>query len=164
MSQKKLKKAPKEDIVFTLKDFNGNMTEFNLTPLKQRTASKVFHTVGQKVLKAIGGSIPDKGEKVKMGKVVEHLAEVLEFDDIWFIVKTMMADAMVNATELEGDFDDTDIFEENPQHLYMVFYHGVKGNWPGVFSKLDTKMAGFASRAKKMMMNMGQSDEEQTTD
>lgn len=154
-------KGPKDDIKFKLSSIEGNEIEFDLIPLKQKKAAHVFHTVLQKVVASVSAGIPEKGEKLSMGAILKSMSENVEFDDIWFLLEQMLENAIVDDNEV-GDLNTSDIFEDNPQWPYLVCYHGIKGNWPKVFSKLGAKMTGFASRIGKVVQGMEAVKDEET--
>jgi len=151
MTRKKIK-APKPDINFTLEGVDGPV-EYSLIPMKQKTAAHVAHNSLAAVLAALGGALGPGDDKTKLGAIVASLKDIIEFDDLWFILKNMMANGMVDDVEID-DLDNSDVFDDNPLHMYLVAYHGIKGNWPGVFLKLETKMGGFVSKARTQVTAM----------
>ena len=150
------RKAPKEDINFTIED-----VEYSLTPLTQRVAANVFHNCLVRVVASITKAASGATSAEKMDKLAEAISSQLKFDDVWFILSKMMAHALVDDDEV-GDLDTSKVFDENPHHMYLVLYYGIKGNWPKVFSKLETKMGGFVSRAMKIIKGMGEIEPDET--
>lgn len=140
------------DIEFTLGD-----VEYTLTPMKQKVAAHVFHNCLGRVLAAIAHAVTGETNEEKMSSFATAIAKT-EFEDVWFILKHLMTNAMVNDFEV-GDLESSNVFDENPHHMYLVIYHGVKGNWPGYFSKMEAKMSGFASTLKSTLGSMAQQAE-----
>lgn len=153
MSKKTLK-TPKPDIEFAL-----NGVEYSLIPMRQKVAAHVFHNCISHVLAAIGQAVSGEDDAERIAKFAAALPKVATFDDIWFILENVMKNAMVNGHEV-GDLNDTDIFDENPLHMYMVVYHAIKGNWPNYFSQMETKMAGFVSKVKATLNQVTTGQEE----
>ena len=149
-----MKKPIKSDIEFTL-----DSVEYSLTPMRQKVAAHVFHNCLSHVLAAIARAVTGDTDNEKMAQFAEALGKVAKFDDVWFILENMMENALVDDHEV-GDLDKSDIFEVNPHHMYLVLFHGVKGNWPGYFSKMEAKMSGFTSKVKQTLSQVGQVDTE----
>jgi aminopeptidase N len=145
-----MKKSLKADIEFTL-----DGVEYSLTPMKQKVAANVFHNCLSHVLAAIAQAVTGDTDAEKMAKFAQALGKVATFDDVWFILENMMRHAMVDDKEI-GDLNGSDIFDENPHHMYLVIFHGVKGNWPNYFSKMEAKMSDFASTLKQTFNQVGQ--------
>lgn len=137
------------DIIFTLGE-----TKYSLTPMKQKVAAHVFHKCLGRVLTAVAGAVVGDSNEERMASFAKAIAAT-DFEDVWFILEHMMKHAQVNGEEVK-DLEDSDIFDENPHHMYLVIYHGIKGNWPGYFSKMEAKMSGFTSMLKDTMGKMGQ--------
>ena len=102
-------------------------------------------------------------DNAKMAGIVARLGDAADFDDVWFILTHMMKNAMVDDVEI-GDLDQSDVFDDNPHHMYLVLWHGVRGNWPRLFSSMEAKFKGFASKAKKMVAEMETAGREENTD
>ena len=141
----------KSDIEFELSG-----VEYSLTPMKQKRAANVFHNCLGRVLSAVAGAVTGETNEQKMASFAKAIAKT-EFDDVWFILENLMVNAMVDGKEIK-ELESSGIFDENPHHMYLVIYHGVKGNWPGYFSKMESKMSGFGSILKSTMDNMGQAE------
>lgn len=139
----------KADIEFKIGD-----VEYSLTPMKQKTAAHVFHACLGRVLSAVAKAVTGATNEEKMASFATAIAAT-DFDDVWFILRNMMSDAMVDGKEI-GDLDSSGVFDENPLHMYQVIYHGVKGNWPGYFLSMEAKMNGFASTLKSTLGKMGE--------
>ena len=147
MSKKKIKSREVKDINFTLTDLDGDPVEFSLVPLKQWVAAEVFHNVLTVLLNALGGAFGEGDEQKKIKMFIDAATNVLTFEKVRFLIEKMMNGAMVD--DIEVDIDGMDVFEENPHFIYLVLFHGVKGNWPNVFSKLGAKGSGFFSKVIK---------------
>jgi len=146
MSQRKIK-GIKNDIVFELKSVTGDMIEYSLTPLTQKDAANVFHNVLVDAFGAISNAVNgvDDGDKIK--SVIESIKNNISFDDLWFLLSKLLKHAVVDDNEVV-DLDNSKIFDIDPHHMYLVLYHGIKGNWPGVFFVLQDKMGGMFSKMK----------------
>lgn len=145
-------KPPRADIVFTLPGVDGPV-EYSLIPLCQKTAAHVFHNTLVGVLGAMGSAISGETNEEKMARFVGALKSTLTFDDVWFLLSAMMTNAMVDGNEVK-ELDSSDVFDENPHHMYLVLWHGIKGNWPKVFSKAEGMFKGIASKMQTMMGGM----------
>jgi len=159
MGKKRIKRQVKSDIEFTLKDLEGDTVEFSLVPLKQWVAAEVFHNVVLVVINALGGAFKEKDEDQKVTQFIQTASTVLTFEKVQFLLQKMMAGALVDGDEV--DVDDLDIFEDNPQWIYQVLFHGVKGNWPNVFLKLGDKGKGLFSRVEQKTQEMMNLDTEE---
>ena len=157
MTRKKIKE-PKKDIEFTLDGVDGPV-EYSLIPMTQRTAAHVFHNVLANVMAALGEALAGMDDKSRMGAIVARLKDNVEFDEMWFILTHMMKNAMVDDDEV-GDLDTSDVFDDNPHHMYLVAYHGIKENWPALFFQMEAKFAGLASKIKQTMAGMTEPEKE----
>lgn len=153
MSRKTLK-TPRPDIEFSLSG-----VEYSLVPMKQKVAAHVFHNCLSHVLAAIGQAVSGEDDMDRISKFAAALPKVATFDDVWFILENVMKNAMVDGHEIE-DINKSDIFDENPLHMYQVVYHAVKGNWPNYFSQMETKMSGFVSKLQSTFNTMATSQED----
>lgn len=138
----------RSDIEFTIEG-----VEYSLTPMKQKIAAHVFHSCLSRVLAAIARAVTGETTVEKMASFATAIADGTDFEDIWFILENLMRHSMVDGKEVKS-LADSGIFDENPHHMYLVIYHGVKGNWPGYFSKMEAKMSGFASTLKSTLSKM----------
>ena len=139
----------KADIEFTL-----DGVDYSLVPMTQRTAANVFHNCLSHVLAAVARAVTGSTDAERMGNFAAGLAKVATFDDVWFLLQNLMKSAMINGKEI-SDLENEEVFSEYPHHMYLVIYHGVKGNWPNYFSKMEAKLSGFASTLKSTLTNMG---------
>ena len=63
--------------------------------------------------------------------------------------------ALVNEKDL-GSLEDFEPLGGSPWLLYLIVFNGIKGNWPRVFSGIETKLGGFVSRVQaEMTARMG---------
>ena len=134
-------------------NFKVGETEFSLIPMRQKVAAQVFHKCLGRVLSAVAKAITGDTNEDKMASFATAIAAT-DFDDIWFVLEHMMRNAMVDDKEV-GDLEKSGVFDDNPHLMYLVIYHGVKGNWPGYFSKLESKVGGFDSILKNTLGKMG---------
>jgi hypothetical protein len=147
------KNIPNIDIVFTLPGVDGEV-EFSLIKLTQKTAAHVFHSTLVSVLGAMGAAVSGESDEDKMGRFVAALKTTLTFDDMWFLLSAMMTNAMVDGHEVKN-LDSSTVFDDNPHFMYLVLWHGIKGNWPKVFSKAEVMFKGITSKMEAAMKGMG---------
>jgi hypothetical protein len=126
------------DIVFELP---GGI-KMELVPLRRRDAGRVFHTILAKAVSILAAAAGEKDSDKQIPAIAAAVAQI-PFDDLWTVAELLCQQAVVNGDEIKT-LEDVDALAENPTLLYMIIYHGVKGNWPRLFFDLRAKLAGFA--------------------
>jgi len=142
------KRAKITDIIFDVPGADGPI-KCELIPLKQRDAGRVFHTCAGQLLSAISGAVGANGQEAQVAAIAGTLGKN-DYDLIWDLAESLCKDAIIGGKEVRS-LEDIDEIAETPWILYMIIFHGVKGNWPRVFSELGTKLGGFASRIQDQM-------------
>ena len=142
------------DIEFTVKS-EGKDFKFALSPLKQKQAGRVFHTCVTQLVAAFSGAVGKKGE-LQMAGIAESVSQV-DYDTLYDLAETLCAGAFVNEKPL-GSLEDFEPLADTPWILYLIVFHGVKGNWPRVFSGLETNLGGFASTIQDRITSLNTDD------
>jgi len=132
------------DIIFEVSDFDGNKIKCELVPLKQRDAGRVFHTCVAQLLGAVTGFVGETDQNKQIAAVAAAVGQV-DFDLVWDVANALCQGAVIDGKEIKS-LDDLDAVAESPWILYLIIWHGVKGNWPRVFSGLGAKLNGFGSQ------------------
>lgn len=111
--------------------------------LTRRAAVEVFHKSIQTILQTIAGI--DLGAVQRGDISVDGLARglaAIEFEIVWALGEKLLAFVQINGEEIQ-DINQSDYFGENPEELYIAIVHGIKVNYPKVFSKLRGALEGF---------------------
>lgn len=143
-----MSKVPSVDIIFEVAGPNGPV-KCELIPLKQRDAGRVFHTCVAQLLGAITGMIGETDQQKQVAAIAAALGKV-DFDLVWDVAEALCKDAVIGGKEIQS-LDDVPMISETPWVLYLIIWHGVKGNWPRVFSGLGAKLNGFGSQIADQM-------------
>jgi len=138
-----MKKDP-HNINFSLTNLSGEIREYNLQPLKRKDAAYVAHTFLQTLLKGFSEATAGASDKAEsQSRILKALGEI-EFETIWGLASMLLKYASVK-TETEtiviDDLEKSDYFAENPDEIYLVIFHGIKENFPKVFSKVRDRLA-----------------------
>lgn len=123
-------------------EFEVEGLRFALVPLKQKDAGRVFHTVVAQLISALSGAFSEG--KNQLEGIAKELGKV-DYDTIRELASILCKGAFVDEKEIKN-LEDIDQLSEKPWILYRVIYEGVRGNWPRVFSDLETKVKGFVSK------------------
>lgn len=130
--------SQKTSIQFTLKNLSGEEKRYFLFPLKRKTASLVAHLFLQTILKGMSQALKDTDSENTYSNVLKALSEI-DFDVLWGMAIHLFKNATIKSKsetiEIES-LDESDYFSENPDELYIAVYHGVKENYPKVFSRV----------------------------
>lgn len=130
-------------------EFEAGGLKFALSPLKQKQAGRVFHTCVAQLVSAFSGAIGAEGQEQQIAGVAKALA-LVDYDVVWDLAEILCKGAFVNEKELKN-LEELDALSDEPWLLYQIIFNGVKGNWPRVFSGLEAKLGGFASRIQDQM-------------
>jgi len=123
----------------------GDPIRFSLRPLTQWEAAAVFHEVLQPAVSAFGSMLgPGKvnAEAINVGDAIKNLVASIPFSKVEYITRAVMRGAVVDGEEIK-DLDNMTIFDDEPTALYVMLFHAIKGNWPGVFSYLAGRLGSF---------------------
>jgi len=141
-----MKKGP-HNINFSLTNLSGEKREYNLQPLKRKDAAFVAHSFLQTLLKGFSKATAGAPNQVdQQAGILKALSEI-DFETVWGLAAMLLRYAIIK-TEDETitieDLDECDHFAENPDELYLVIFHGVKENFPKVFSKVRDRIGAIA--------------------
>jgi hypothetical protein len=142
-------KLPTTDIIFEVPTFDGNPIKCELIPLKQREAGRVFHTCVAQLFGAITAVLGETDQQKQIASIAAALGQI-DYDLVWDVASALCKDAVIGGKEIQS-LEEVDAISESPWILYMIIFHGVKGNWPRVFSGLGAKLNGFGSQIMDQM-------------
>jgi hypothetical protein len=139
---------PSTDIIFDVAGPDGSI-KCELIPLKQRDAGRVFHTCVSQLLGAVTGILGETDQQKQIASIAAALGKI-DFDLVWDVASALCKDAVIGGKEVRS-LDDVPEISDAPWILYLIIFHGVKGNWPRVFSGLGAKLDGFGSQIMDKM-------------
>ena len=135
------------DILFTLKSVSGEAYEFSLVPLKQKRAAEIFHVSVVTLMQSLSGlagiatstvgSI-DKGAMIQ--QALGSIKSNITFEDVWFLAEALTKGATVN--DKPFSMETAPMITTDPYLMYLIIFHGIKHNWPAVFTKLEGALSG----------------------
>ncbi len=138
-----MKKDP-HNINFSLTNLSGEKREYNLQPLKRKDAAFVAHTFLQTLLKGFSKATAGSSNQAESQAGILNALSEIDFDTVWGLASILLKYASVKTedeTIVIDDLEKCDYFAENPDELYIVIFHGVKENFPKVFSKVRDRIA-----------------------
>lgn len=119
-----------KQIAFEYKTLDGKTRKVDLIPLRRKEAARVFHETLVVILHGISGAT-----KENPGRILTEAINALSFDKLYELGNTLLKDAIIDGEEIRN-LDDTEIFEENPEELYIVLFHAIKENYPNFFTRV----------------------------
>ena len=141
-----MKKDP-HNINFVITNLSGEKREYNLQPLKRKDAAFVAHSFLQTLLKGFSQATAGAADKAdQQSGILKALSEI-DFETVWGLASMLLRYASIKTedeTIVINDLDECDHFSDNPDELYLVIFHGVKENFPKVFSKVRDRISDFA--------------------
>ena len=138
-----MKKDP-HNINFLITNLSGEKREYNLQPLKRKDAAFVAHTFLQTLLKGFSKATAGSRDKIDQQTGILKALSEIDFETVWGLASMLLKYASVKTedeTIIIDDLDECDHFADNPDELYLVIFHGVKENFPKVFSKVRDRLA-----------------------
>ena len=132
-------------------NLEGENREVLFVLLKRKKAFKIYNTT----LRLVAETLASAGIALQSGNAAKAASALSNLDDdvIWSLAESLLTGATLyrgpddtDIIETISSIEDTEIFDDNWNELYMLIYQGVQANYPKCIAQLKAKMGGFGGQ------------------